>query len=54
MMSLETFFSDPIFTGIGGFVAGLIIGFIIGFLIAFFRFYWRNRHAILSTSGKRY
>lgn len=51
-MSLETFVSNPIFTGVGGFIAGLIIGFIIGFLIAFFKYYWKNRYAILSTSRK--
>jgi len=51
-VSLDTILSNPMFSGVGGFVAGILIGFLIGYLIAYFRHYWKHRHAI-ATFGSR-
>ncbi len=47
----SAFFSNPVFSDVGGIIIGFVIGFVIGFLLAFFKFYWRHRHAI-ATFGR--
>jgi len=49
-LALDKIFSNPMFSGVGGFVIGILVGFLLGYIIAYFRHYWKHRHAIATFS----
>ncbi len=49
---INGFFSDPIFSGLGGILIGFVIGFVVGFLVAYFKYYWKHRHTIATFRNR--